>query len=247
MERVEVNGDRGMEMSKQLLPVVARHPGLKELMIEDTDLTGLVPQQLAEALARVEKVELVHNPLTPHQLTAICTTVTSSSRLKTLHFYMYSTEHEYYRDFFDLSSVNEDILAQGVTQLEEVVLSAQLTTQQVEAIFAAIDTSSPLKILRLFPYPLLCSTPVLCSVDPGVLAAGINKLEVVDLRRKKLTEEQMTRILTQSLLATNLRELHAEVNGEKNEQLMREAQGVVPQLDITDMSEEDLRYNYLLW
>ena len=99
------------------------------------------------------------------------------------------------------------ILVQAVTQLEEVGLAhTRLTPQQVEAIFAALDTSTKMKILRI-------ERTDLSSVDPDVLARVVNKLETADIAKTQLTEQQVTRILTQSLIATNLKQLIMDGNG----------------------------------
>merc|ERR1712129_629216 len=117
----------------------------------------------------------------------------------------------------NLSPVDADILAQAVTQLQEVGLGwTDLTPQQVEAIFAAFETSSKTKILRI-------GVNNLSSVDPDVLARVVNKLETVDMQGTDLTEQQMTRILTKSLLTTNLKELYMEGNGQVDEELCRQA------------------------
>ena len=77
--------------------------------------------------------------------------------------------------------MDASILAQAVTQLEEVMLGTTcLTPQQVEAIFAALHTSSQLKILRI-------GGNNLSSVDPDVLARGVNKLEEMAMDDSRLT------------------------------------------------------------
>ena len=122
---------------------------------------------------------------------------------------------------------------QAVTQLEEVELGdTHLTPQQVEAIFAALHTSSQLKILRI-------GGNNLSSVDPDVLARGVNKLETVDMRETKLTKEQKTKILTQSLLTTNLKELTMWGTGGVEEGLRTQAEEVIEELDIDQESDTE--------
>merc|ERR1712129_146502 len=124
----------------------------------------------------------------------------------------------------NLSPVDANILAQAVTQLEEVGLGwTALTPQQVEAIFAALETSSKTKILRI-------GVNNLSSVDPDVLARVTNKLETVDMEGTDLTEQQMTRILTQNHLTTNLKELNIKNNGKVDEELCRQAKQVIEEL-----------------
>ena len=164
------------EMSKKLLQGVVRHPGLQEMVILYTNLSSVAHGEglelLAQAVTRMEKVVLGYNPVTPEQVAAICTAITPNSRLKRLCLC---------NNLSSLRSVDATILAQGLTQLEEVELrGVQLATQQLEAVFAALDASSRLKILRIYRTDL-------SSVDPDVLARGINQLEVFntgDMARK---------------------------------------------------------------
>merc|ERR1719509_190870 len=204
------------EGSEELLQAVVRHPGLKVMVVQwNTNLSSVDPELLAQAVTQLEEVELVDTDLTPQQVTAICTAMSGNSMLKAL-------------DLSDnnLSLVDATILAQAVTQLEEVWLwSTSLTLQQVEAICAALDTSSYLKILRI-------GGSNLSPVDPDVLARGVNKLETVDIAKTQLTRQQMTRILTQSLLTTNLKELNMEGNGGVEEGLLRQAKLVIKELHV---------------
>ena len=101
----------------------------------------------------------------------------------------------------------------------------------MEAIFAALHTSSQLKILDI-------GYNNLSSVDPDVLARGVNKLETVHIDSTKLTEEQKTRILTQSLLTTNLKELYMWGNGGVEEGLRTQAKEAIIALYIDDSYED---------
>merc|ERR1719319_409681 len=123
-----------------------------------------------------------------------------------------------------LSSVDPELLVQAVTQLEKVELvGTRLTPQQVEAIFAALDTSSQMKKLRI-------RSNNLSSVDPDVLARVVNKLETVDITITHLTEQQKIRILTRSLLTTNLKELYMWGNGGVEEGLGAQAEQFIENL-----------------
>jgi len=195
VRRVEV-----WEVSEELLQVVVSHPGLKEMwVLQQTNLSSVDPELLAQAVTQLEEVklscprltpqlrELRRTRLTPQQVTAICTAMTGNSQLKKLEL-----------PGNNLSSVDADLLAQAVTQLEEVGLArTRLTPQQVEAIFAALDTSSQLKRVRIDGNDL-------SSVDPEVLGRVVNKLDTATMGRTQLTEQQKTRILTQSLLKTSV-------------------------------------------
>merc|ERR1712129_391868 len=140
--------------------------------------------------------------------------MTANSKLKWLNLYL-----------DDLSSVDASTLAQAVTHVEEVGLAdTQLTLQQVEAIFAGFDASSSMKSLSIG-----CNN--LSSVDPDLLARVANKLETVDMEKTQLTRQQMTEILTRSLLATNLKELNMLGNGEGvEEELVTQTELVIKEL-----------------
>merc|ERR1719319_738619 len=173
VRRIEVREE--MEVSEELLQAVVRRPGLKEMRVQSTDLSAVDPELLAQAVTQLE--EVVHTRLTPQQVTAICTAMTGNSPLKALGL----TDN-------NLSSVDANILAQAVTQLEEVdLVNTDLTPQQVEAIFAALDTSCKMKILKI-------QNNNLSSVDPDVLARGVNKLKEVDLVDTDLTPQQVEAI-----------------------------------------------------
>jgi len=261
------------EVSEELLQAVVRHPGLKEMEVW-ADLSSVDPELLAQAVTQLEEVWLQRTSLTPQQVTAICTAMTGNSQLKTLDLrannlslvdagllaqavtQLEEVELGYTRltpqqvtalctattgnsklkalNMFDndLSSVDHIILSKIVTQLEEVALGyTRLTPQQVEAIFAALVTSCHLKILKIVVNNL-------SSVDPDVLARVTNKLETVNMRDTHLTEQQMTRILTKSLLTTNLKKLYMEGNGQVDEELCRQAKQVIEELFI-DLYESD--------
>jgi len=127
-----------------------------------------------------------------------------------------------------LSSVDPELLAQAVSQLEELdLIDPQLTPQQLEAIFAALDASNKLKALRI------CDTNKnFSTVDPEVMARVLNKLEYVGLSHTGLTEQQMARILSQSLVTTNLKELLLKGNETCERELFHKAQLVIPNLAI---------------
>merc|ERR1719319_1193030 len=88
----------------------------------------------------------------------------------------------------DLSAVDPELLAQAVTQLEEVV-HTRLTPQQVTAICTAMTGNSMLKALGL-------TDNNLSSVDAGILAQAVTQLEVVELGYTNLTPQQVTAICT---------------------------------------------------
>ena len=69
-------------------------------------------------------------------------------------------------------------------------------------------------------------------MDPEVKARVLNKLEYVGFSHTELTEQQMTRILTQSLLTTNLTWINIRLNGGIDEELCRQAKQVIQDLHV---------------
>merc|ERR1712129_7623 len=110
--------------SKKLVQAVVRHPGLEEMVIEYTNLSSVAHGEglelLAQAVTQMEKVVLGYNPVTPQQLTAICTAMKANSKLKTLHLY---------NNLSTLTSVDASILAQGTQDLYQTGRSG--TTQNL--------------------------------------------------------------------------------------------------------------------
>ena len=70
----------------------------------------------------------------------------------------------------------------------------------------------------------------LSSVDPDVLARGVNKLEKVHMSYTQLTRPQKTRIPTQSLLTFNLKLLFMYGNGRVEGELVSQAGQVIKKL-----------------
>jgi len=213
------------EVSKELLQAVVRHPGLKVMGIRAIH-SSVDPELLAQAVTQLEGVDVVGTTLTPQQVTAICTAMTGNSQLKTLDL-----------SGNNLSSVDADILAQAVAQLEEVGLrNTYLSLQKLETIFAAIDTSSQIKVLRI-------GVNNLFDMDPEMLARVLNKLETVDVWLTQLTEQQMTRILTRSLHSTNLKRLDMGCNSREGveEGLRIQAEKVIKELSTERLSRRPAR------
>jgi len=135
LRRIEV-----WEVSEELLQAVIKHPELKVMEL-DADLSSLHPELLAQAVTQLEEVELSNGQVTIQQAAAICTAILGNSRLKRLEL-----------TNLDLSSVEAPIMAQAVTELEELSLcNTRLTSQQAVSTFSAIDSATKLRILKKRP------------------------------------------------------------------------------------------------
>ena len=72
----------------------------------------------------------------------------------------------------------------------------------------------------------------LSYVDPEVLARVVNKLEGVNMMKTFLTALQMTTILTQSLVTTNLRWLNLDGNEQVEDELCKQAKQIIPYMTL---------------
>ena len=160
-------------------------------------------------------MKLKNTHLTIQQIVAICMAMTTNSPLKILKL----AKNE-------VNSVDDKLLAQAVNQLEEVDLyDTKLTTQQAEEILVAIITSSKLKVLNM-------QNNKLSSVDPDIMAKAVNKLDSVEMYNTDLTQQQITKILSRSLVKTSLDHI-AMGNGQGqgfNMELFKQAMKFIRQL-----------------
>jgi len=146
---------------------------LKSLDMGDSDLTTVDADTLARVIIKLEDMGSYQASLTAVQSQALFRSAAANDfKLKRLDIGCYS----------DLSAVDADTLARGITKLENVVLDVVLTADQSQALFRfAAGNGSKLKILDI----LCCD---LSAVDADTLARGIIKLENVVLQR--LTADQ---------------------------------------------------------
>ena len=128
--------------------------------------------------------------------------------------------------FVNVSFIDPHILAKAVAQSKEVDLRhSDLTALQGKTIFATVHTASRLRKLSI-------GYNDLSSVDPEELGRVVNLLEIADLRFTKLTADQVTSILEQSLLKTKLKMVNLLGSEEVDKELVARVQAVNPHLDI---------------
>ena len=151
----------------------------------------------------------------PPQVIAICTAMTTNSQLKVVNLAKNV-----------LTSVDADLLGQAVNQLEEVDLyDTKLTTQQAEKVLEAVITNSKLKVLNM-------QNNNLSLVDADILAKAVNKLESVEMYNTDLTGQQITEVLSRSLVTTSLSHI-AMGSGQGqgfDRELLKQAKKVIRQL-----------------
>ena len=108
---------------------VARHLGLRELVMTGTDLSGMEPGMLASVVNKMEKVDLWNTKLTTQQLHVLCQImIKENSQLKSL-----------YLAWNNLSPVEPQLLASVVQRLSKVQLwNTNLPTQQLTVLLCQL-------------------------------------------------------------------------------------------------------------
>ena len=108
-------------VSSKTLEAVARHKGLKKLVITGTKLTELPRELLAQVIANKREVDLCASELTDHQVEAIVEAVRPSSPLTSLTL-----------KSVNLSTVKPASLQRMLTPLQELnICNCQITSTQV--------------------------------------------------------------------------------------------------------------------
>ena len=218
VRRLEVRAmlrPRARDELEDLLQAIAKHQGLRELVLGDIDLSQVDERLLARAVTRVEVLDMYDASLTCLQATAVFASIQEGTRLKVLNLVANN-----------LSEVDSAVLGKSVALLEEAYLSrTRLAPQQVEAIFEALGRCSHLRTLSLLGNNL-------SSVEANELAREVNKLETADLRHTNLNSQQISRVLRQSLVATSLKQLHMGDRVQVDKELFLQARHVIPDLIV---------------
>jgi hypothetical protein len=167
-------------VSVELLEAVARHPGIRELVLEDANLALIDAGLLARLAGHLEEVFLPHSSITQQQVDAIFSVIDGDSALRRLH--MSSN---------NLSLVEPALLARAVCSLEEAHLNdTYLTFLQLMAISIQIDQKeSRLKKLNL---GFNIST---AALEPTRLAEMVSKLEEIDIQQNALSPQHVKEII----------------------------------------------------
>ena len=165
---------------------------IKILDVEGNILTQLDPQILADAVCKLEDSNLNYTKLTALQIKAIFTAISSKKNIPLKALNIAHNEMQ----------VRPELLSAAVTKLERLNLeSSGLSSDQTGAIFSAIQTpGSRLRSLELQHNDL-------SSVEPGLLARAVTRLEEVNFQNTEMTTEQLTATLTALSEGHRLRKL----------------------------------------
>ena len=201
-------------VSEELFKALIGHLGVRFIDVDGSlDSSYITTDSLVKLISKVTKAKLCSTLISRGLQTELFQTIKCSTSLKKLILWD-----------IDLSRVDPDLFGQAITQIKEVDLrSTDLTPRQGTAIFANLgQEESKAKLGRLW-----VGSNNLSCIDDHLMARGVNRLEVADitgtwmknhqvLSAKVLTFPpqiiaQVTSILNQSLVGTNLRFLRLAI------------------------------------
>ena len=177
------------------------------------DSSYITTDSLVKLISKVTKAKLCSTLISRGLQTELFQTIKCSTSLKKLILWD-----------IDLSRVDPDLFGQAITQIKEVDLrSTDLTPRQGTAIFANLgQEESKAKLRRLW-----VGSNNLSCIDDHLMARGVNRLEVADITGTWMKNHQVvsaqvltfppqiiaqvTSILNQSLVGTNLRFLRLAI------------------------------------
>ena len=171
----------GKVQIEKILDSIIEGCKIKILDVEGNILTDLDPQILAEAVCKLDAANLNDTDLTTPQIKTIFTAISSDENILLKDLNIGENEVQ----------VKPELLAAAVTKLERLNLnSSGLSSNQTGAIFSAIQApGSRLSTLELQHNDL-------SSVEPGLLARAVTRLEEVNFQNAKMTPGQASAILT---------------------------------------------------
>ena len=201
-------------VSEGIFKALIGHLGVRFIDVDGSlDSSYITTDSLVKLISKVTKAKLCSTLISRGLQTELFQTIKCSTSLKKLILWD-----------IDLSRVEPDLFGQAITQIKEVDLrSTDLTPRQGTAIFANLgQEESKAKLGRLW-----VGSNNLSCIDDHLMARGVNRLEVADitgtwmknhqvLSAKVLTFPpqiiaQVTSILNQSLVGTNLRFLRLAI------------------------------------
>ena len=182
--------DISMQQAQELFRILSEETKLKRLFLLTRNMVNIDPGVLAKALNNLEEITLSHNMITDIQARSLFKKMTEKTFLQKLTIMK-----------INLSSIQSNILAKGVTQIKELIMvDCNLTSEQLVAVFEGIQLGCSMQILDV-------SNNRLSSLDPELLAKAINRLTKIIIDNNKLNFNQITRILSLCTEKTKLKKM----------------------------------------
>ena len=201
-------------VSEEIFKALIGHLGVRFIDVDGSlDTSYITSHSLVKLISKVTKAKLCSTLISRGLQTELFQTIKCSTSLKKLILWD-----------IDLSRVDPDLFGQAITQIKEVDLrSTDLTPRQGTAIFANLgQEESKAKLRRLW-----VGSNNLSCIDDHLMAMGVNRLEVADITGTWMKNHQVvsaqvltfppqiiaqvTSILNQSLVGTNLRFLRLAI------------------------------------
>ena len=201
-------------VSGEIFKALIEHLGVRFIDVDGSlDSSYITSHSLVKLISKVTKAKLCSTLISRGLQTELFQTIKCSTSLKKLILWD-----------IDLSRVDPDLFGQAITQIKEVDLrSTDLTPRQGTAIFANLgQEESKAKLGRLW-----VGSNNLSCIDDHLMAKGVNRLEVADITGTWMKNHQVvsaqvltfppqiiaqvTSILNQSLVGTNLRFLRLAI------------------------------------
>ena len=201
-------------VSEEIFKALIGHLGVRFIDLDGSlDSSYITTDSLVKLISKVTKAKLCSTLISRGLQTELFQTIKCSTSLKKLILWD-----------IDLSRVDPDLFGQAITQIKEVDLrSTDLTPRQGTAIFANLgQEESKAKLGRLW-----VGSNNLSCIDDHLMAKGVNRLEVADITGTWMKNHQVvsaqvltfppqiiaqvTSILNQSLVGTNLRFLRLAI------------------------------------
>merc|ERR1712059_214601 len=136
----------------------------------------------------------------------------------------------------DLSEVNPELIAGALLELETAFFyGTDMTTEQVQAFFSALDKNCRLKNLDI-------GSADLSGVEPELIAHTVAKLEHSDMSASTMTSEQVNSLLKQILVEPSLKTLRIDWVEDVDQELVTKAEKIIDNFIIYKIDDPYLDY-----
>ena len=164
----------------EVFQAVEKLPKLREITgLNGYNYKSVEPGLFGRVMNKLEEVDISRTGMTSQHLQAVFTIMCQESQLKKLAI-----------EGNNLSSIQPAVLAKAISKLEEINIgSTDITSEQVQAVFAAIAVDGPLRKLTIRHNDL-------SSVQPEVLVTALSKMEEVKMEVTNITGQQAQKLFS---------------------------------------------------